>query len=77
MLGKTDGDRNMMSNIHPRGMHPADAARKLALMVQAMLDQRTSGVKLDLSRTGSELGGEGGHAYRPPTVRERLVEVSR
>ncbi len=76
-IGKTDGDRNMMSNIHPRGMPPASAARTLTLMVQAMLDQRTSGVKLDVSRLGPDAGGEGGRAYRPPTVRERLVEVSR
>jgi ethanolamine ammonia-lyase small subunit len=69
-VGKTDGDRNMISNIHPRGMPPGEAAARLAAIAQAMIAQRTSGVGLDLSRLG-ELGEDRG--YRAPQVRQRLV----
>ena len=76
-LGKHDGDRNMMSNIHPRGTPPDRAARRLARLAQGMLEQHTSGVKLDLSRISGNLGEAGSVGYRAPAVRERLVEVSR
>ncbi|MFH2009625.1 MAG: ethanolamine ammonia-lyase subunit EutC [bacterium] len=76
-LGKTDGDRNMMSNIHARGTPPAQAARRLALLAGAMIDQRTSGVQLDLAALASELGEAAGLGYREPQRRERLVEVNR
>ena len=69
-LGKTDGDRNMISNIHPRGTPIEDAAQRLAALAAAMIEQRTSGVSLDLARLG--LAGE--RAPRPPQVRQRLVE---
>ncbi len=69
-LGKTDGDRNMISNIHSRGMPPGEAAARLAALAQAMIAQRTSGVALDLSRV-AEVGEDRG--YRPPQVRQRLV----
>jgi len=72
-MGKTDGDRNMMSNIHARGTPPAQAARRLALLTGAMLEQRTSGVGLDLGGLGREAAGRG---YRAPTIRERLVELT-
>ena len=70
-VGKTDGDRNMMSNIHGRGTPPPAAAARLASLIGAMFEQKTSGVGLDL--TGID-GGEPG--YRAPQVRERLVEVT-
>ena len=76
-LGKTDGDRNMMSNIHTRGTPPEQAASRLALLAGAMLQQRTSGVALDLSGLAQELGEAVGLGYREPQLRERLVEVSR
>lgn len=69
-LGKTDGDRNMISNIHPRGTPPEEAARRLAALAQAMIAQRTSGVSLDLSRV-AEAGEDRG--YRAPQVRQKLV----
>ena len=69
-IGKTDGDRNMISNIHARGTPIEDAARRLASFAAAMIDQRTSGVTLDLAR----LGEAGERAPRPPQVRQRLVE---
>ena len=76
-MGKTDSDRNMMSNIHARGTPPELAARRLAVLTGAMLDQGTSGVSLDLGRLGQELGDAGGRGYRAPEKRERLVEVKR
>jgi ethanolamine ammonia-lyase small subunit len=69
-IGKTDGDRNMISNIHPRGTPIEDAARRLAALAAAMIEQRTSGVTLDLAR----LGEAGERAPRPPQVRQKLVE---
>lgn len=69
-LGKTDGDRNMISNIHARGMPPGEAAARLAALAQAMIAQRTSGVALDLSRV-AEVGEDRG--YRAPQVRQKLV----
>jgi ethanolamine ammonia-lyase small subunit len=69
-LGKTDGDRNMISNIHPRGTPPEEAADRLAALAAAMIAQRTSGVTLDLSRLAEVVGGRG---YRAPQVRARLV----
>jgi ethanolamine ammonia-lyase small subunit len=76
-MGKTDSDRNMMSNIHARGTPPEQAARRLALLAGAMMDQGTSGVDLDLSGLASELGEAAGTGYRAAQTRERLVEVER
>ena len=73
-IGKRDGDRNMMSNIHERGTPPEQAARRLALLIDAMMRQQTSGVALDLSAL-AELGEAAGTGYRAPQVRERLVEL--
>jgi ethanolamine ammonia-lyase small subunit len=67
-LGKTDGDRNMISNIHVRGIPPAEAAQRLAMFAAAMIEQRTSGVALDLARLGVV-----DRAPRPPQVRQKLV----
>jgi len=69
-LGKTDGDRNMISNIHLRGTPPEEAAVRLAALAAAMIEQRTSGVTLDLGRLGEVTGGRG---YRAPQLRQRLV----
>jgi ethanolamine ammonia-lyase small subunit len=69
-LGKTDGDRNMISNIHARGTPIEDAAARLAALAAAMIEQKTSGVALDLARLG--LSNE--RSPRPPQVRQKLVE---
>jgi ethanolamine ammonia-lyase small subunit len=69
-IGNTDGDRNMISNIHMRGIPPDDAAMRLAALAQAMIAQKCSGVTLDLGRLGEVAGGRG---YRAPQVRQRLV----
>lgn len=76
-VGKTDGDRNMMSNIHARGTPPPEAGARLAVLASAMLAQGTSGVGLDLSGLARELGDAGGRGYRAPQQRVRLVEVRR
>jgi ethanolamine ammonia-lyase small subunit len=69
-IGKTDGDRNMMSNIHPRGTPPDRAAPRLAALAALMIEQRTSGVKLHIAG----VDGAGERGYRAPQVRQRLVE---
>lgn len=77
-IGKTDGDRNMMSNLHARGTTAAEAAPRLASLAAAMIAQRTSGVPLDLSAVdpaGGPGGTAGGRGYRAPQVRRRLVET--
>lgn len=71
-IGNTDGDRNMISNIHQRGIVPAEAAKRLAALASAMIEQRCSGVTLDLGRLGEVSGGRG---YREPQVRQKLVGV--
>ncbi|MBP6835838.1 MAG: ethanolamine ammonia-lyase subunit EutC [Kofleriaceae bacterium] len=70
-IGNTDGERNMISNIHARGIPPAEAAARLAALAQAMIQQQRSGVSLDLSA----LGDVGSRGYRAPEVRQRLVET--
>ncbi|HLL24070.1 MAG TPA: ethanolamine ammonia-lyase subunit EutC [Kofleriaceae bacterium] len=69
-VGNTDGNRNMISNIHLRGTPPDEAAQRLAALAQAMIAQRCSGVTLDLGRLGEVTGGRG---YRAPQVRQKLV----
>jgi ethanolamine ammonia-lyase small subunit len=69
-IGKTDGDRNMMSNIHARGTPPAQAAERLAALAHAMIEQGRSGVSLDLARVAAEIE----RGYRAPQVRQRLVD---
>jgi ethanolamine ammonia-lyase small subunit len=76
-LGNTDGDRNMLSNIHARGTPPGVAGERLASLARAMIEQRRSGVALDLSKLAAELGDATARAYRAPQVRVRLVEVER
>jgi len=76
-IGKTNSDRNMMSNIHERGTPPEQAARRLAMLAGAMMEQGTSGVTLDLSGLAAELGEAAGTGYRAPQKRVRLVEVQR
>lgn len=71
-IGKTDSDRNMISNIHPRGTSPQEAGKRLAALAQAMMEQGVSGVDLDLSQVGAT-----DQELRPAQVRESLVEVGR
>lgn len=68
-VGRNDGDRNMISNIHPRGIPIDDAAFRLAALAAGMIAQNTSGVSLDLAR----LGEPSERIPRPPQVRQKLV----
>jgi ethanolamine ammonia-lyase small subunit len=45
-IGKTDADRNCVSNIHPRHLPPAAAAGTLAWLIEQSLVRRLSGVQL-------------------------------
>ena len=72
-IGKTDGDRNMMSNIHARGTTPDEAAPRLAALIAAMIEQQKSGVELDLSSLDADRETLA-RGYRAPQVRQRLVE---
>lgn len=76
-IGNTDGNRNMMSNIHARGTKPEVAGERLAVLARAMVDQRKSGVELDLRQLAAQLGEAASRAPRAPQVRVRLVEVQR
>jgi ethanolamine ammonia-lyase small subunit len=42
--GHTDADRNLVSNIHTRGVPPADAARRVAALAEAVVRAGASGV---------------------------------
>ena len=44
--GRTDADRNCVSNIRPAGFAPALAAKKLAYLLGQMRAQGMSGVRL-------------------------------
>ncbi len=72
-IGKTDGQRNMISNIHERGIIPKQAAERLVMLAEAMLKQKTSGVDLTLE---GELGAAAGGGYREPQIRVKLVGES-
>lgn len=76
-VGRVDSDRNMLCNIHARGTPPEEAARRMAVLVGAMLAQRTSGVSLDLAPLQQELGDAARPGYRVPPPRTRLVQVHR
>ncbi len=53
--GRTNAERNCISNIRSQGLQPADAGPRLALLVQAALRGRVSGVGLkDRSDTSIE-----------------------
>ena len=52
--GHTDAQRNLLSNIHARGVSIADAARRIAALADRMRQTQTSGVavKEELPGTG-------------------------
>ena len=52
-----------------RGIPIEDAARRLAALAAGMIEQKTSGVPLDLAR----LGEPDERAPRPPQIRQKLV----
>jgi ethanolamine ammonia-lyase small subunit len=46
VIGKTDADRNCVSNIHPRQLPPAAAAQTVMWLIEQALVRRLSGVFL-------------------------------
>jgi ethanolamine ammonia-lyase small subunit len=44
--GNTDADRNVISNIHPRGIDVADAAARITNLAEQMMRQKRSGTAL-------------------------------
>ena len=45
-IGHTDANRNLISNIHARGVPIASAARRIAALCRRMIDSKTSGFGL-------------------------------
>lgn len=45
----THANRNCISNIHPRGLDPVEAAKYIEFTLTKMFEQKTSGVDLDLT----------------------------
>jgi ethanolamine ammonia-lyase small subunit len=45
-VGRSDAERNCLSNIRPQGMPPAEAARRLAWLIDAALRLQLTGVAL-------------------------------
>jgi ethanolamine ammonia-lyase small subunit len=62
---RTDAEKQAISNVHRRGLLPAEAGLHAANVVEAILQQQTSGVNLDL--TGIEL---------PESDRERVNQAN-
>lgn len=56
--GHTDADRNLVSNIHARGVPPPAAARRVAELVEAVMRAGASGVnvKEELPESGLDVG---------------------
>src|SRR5205085_10268442 len=52
--GHTDAQRNLISNIHARGVTPAAAAPRVAALADQMQRLRASGVTVKEDRSGGE-----------------------
>ena len=53
--GQTDADRNLVSNIHARGVPPSEAAARIAALAAQMIDRQTSGVAVKENLAGLAL----------------------
>lgn len=67
-LGRTDAERNCISNVRPGGLAPEAAAASLAWLAEAALARRTTGVALK-DESGAGLGQTGAGLPLPPSTR--------
>jgi ethanolamine ammonia-lyase small subunit len=56
-VGRTDAERNCVSNIRPEGLAPDAAARRIARLMNAARTQQLSGVGLNHSSGAIEPAG--------------------
>lgn len=54
-LGHTDAHRNLISNIHARGIPPLIAAERIAQAIRRLMEARASGVGIDVSAAAQPL----------------------
>lgn len=47
----TDADRNLISNIHSRGVNPVEAAKRIVELATAMMNSKKSGTRLQMDET--------------------------
>ena len=62
--GHTDAERNVVSNIHARGVPPADAARRVAALAAAVT--RAGGSGVGVKEELPALGGSAARGVAPP-----------
>jgi len=66
-VGRTDAERNCLSNIRREGLDPTEAARRLELLLRAARRLGSSGVALKDESDNASLGAER-EALAPPTA---------
>ncbi len=59
--GHTDAQRNLVSNIHPRGVAHAAAAARIAMLADQMRQQQTSGVTIKERMPGPAISQSNNH----------------
>jgi ethanolamine ammonia-lyase small subunit len=52
-LNHTDADRNLISNIHSRGVNPAEAAERIVALAASMMNAKVSGTRLQIEASRS------------------------
>jgi ethanolamine ammonia-lyase small subunit len=74
---RTDAEKQAISNIHRRGMLPEEAGRFAARLIEAILEQQTSGVTLDVSRIEVPKSGLSAPPAHPagPQARTRINQA--
>ena len=58
--GHTDAERNLISNIHSRGIDPRIAARRILALAEQMVRMQSSGVSVKESLSGALLSEDHG-----------------